>query len=509
MTADRRGAAWRKTAVAVLALAAIVVSLVRLTAADDGLVVTQTALDGTPVTVHRLAGGAPGPAVVIAHGFAGSRPLMAPFAVTLARAGYVAVGFDFLGHGRNPNPLTGDVTAVEGATRALVAETQRVVAFARDRAGGDGRVALLGHSMASDIVVRAAAADPAVAATVAVSMYSEAVTATEPRNLLIIVGAWERFLAREALAAVALATGGPAAEGVTYGDPADGSARRAVLADRVEHVGVLYSRESLTEAVGWLDAVFDRARPPAVDPDRRGPWIGVLFAGIVALAWPLSSLLPGVDRAMTPPLARRRLLALAGLPALATPVLLWPLPTTFLPVLVADYLAVHLAVYGGLTALGLWVVARPAIGWPDGRLILSTLAATLFGVFAIALPLDAFVTSFLPHPGRVPVLVALGLGATAYTLADEWLVRRAGAPWWGYALTKLCFLVSLGIAVALDLEDLFFLLIVAPVLVVFFALYGTFSHWLYRATGHPTVAGIANGAAFAWALGVTFPMLAG
>ena len=37
----------------------------------------------------------------------------------------------------------------------------------------DGRVALLGHSMASDIIVRRALENPRIAATVAISMFSE------------------------------------------------------------------------------------------------------------------------------------------------------------------------------------------------------------------------------------------------------------------------------------------------------------------------------------------------
>ncbi len=77
---------------------------------------------------------------------------MQPFATTFARNGYTAVTFDFPGHGRNPKPLTGSITDENGATRVLVAEMARVAAFARPL--GDGRFAVLGHSMASDIVVR-------------------------------------------------------------------------------------------------------------------------------------------------------------------------------------------------------------------------------------------------------------------------------------------------------------------------------------------------------------------
>ena len=48
-----------------------------------------------------------------------------------------------------------------------------------------------------------------------------------------------------------------------------------------------------------------------------------------------------------------------------------------------------------------------------------------------------------------------------------------------------------------------------PVIVIFFVVHGLFSAWAYRRTGHPWAAGIANAVVFAWAIGVTFPQLAG
>ena len=133
-----------------------------------------------------------------------------------ARTGYTAVTFDFPGHGRNPRPLTGNITDANGATRVLVAETSRVALFARGL--GDGRLAALGHSMASDIVVRFAQTTPDVAATVAVSMFSPVVNADSPPNLLIVVGAWESRLKKEALRAVGLAIAPAEPQpGVTYG----------------------------------------------------------------------------------------------------------------------------------------------------------------------------------------------------------------------------------------------------------------------------------------------------
>ncbi len=96
-----------------------------------------------------------------------------------------------------------------------------------------------------------------------------------------------------------------------------------------------------------------------------------------------------------------------------------------------------------------------------------------------------------------------------YFLADEWLTRGPDAPRGAYLLSKLCFLASLAGAVALDLERLFFLIILTPALLLFFLVYGLFSRWAYGRARDPWVGALANAAVFAWAVGVTFPMVAG
>ena len=198
-------------------------------------------------------------------------------------------------------------------------------------------------------------------------------------------------------------------------------------------------------------------------------------------------------------------------PMLATPLLLRVLPTHFLPVLVGDYLAAHFALYGLLTAACLaWLrVPRPSGAVAVRRSSRRRLAAIAFGFVGLVWPIDAFVTSFLPGSQRLFLILAMLAGTLLYFLADEWLTRGPGAARGAYAASKLAFLVSLAIAVALDFERLFFLIIIIPVIVPFFLVYGLFSAWTYRSTGHPLVAGIANAVAFAWAIGVTFPLLAG
>jgi dienelactone hydrolase len=528
-----------RLAVGIAAALLLGLALLRLGGETDGLAVEEARIGATPATVYTRAGAdAPAPAVVIAHGFSGSRQLMAPFATTLARAGYVTVAYDALGHGRNQVPLTGDVTREDGATAALLDEMAEVAAFARAHPASDGRLAVLGHSMASDIVVRHAIADPATGAVVAVSLFSPAVTADAPENLLVVTGALEAGLTDEALRVAGLPLGIVAEPFTTYGAPGAGPARRAVLSPGVEHIGVLYSPTSLREARDWLDASFGRA--PAgteIDAaiDTRGPWILALFAAFLALAWAAAPLLPQVAAPETaprpaarvavagpampavpadpvpaaPPAPRRRRFALAILcPAVAAPLAAWALPAGIVPVPVpvADYLALHFLLYGVLTGFALWWLGllprRPA----PGPLAAATCVIAAFGILALYLPLDAHVAAFLPTPERLPLLGLLVVCLAPYFLADEALARHPAAPRLAYPLTKLAFLLSLALAIALDLERLFFLVIILPVILLFFVLFGLVSRWSHAATGSGLPAALALSLLFGW-IAVTFPRL--
>ena len=172
---------WPRRIVGLVAVLFIALAVWRLEESRAGLEIAKDWVGETPVTLYR-APDAEGPVVVIAHGFAGSRQMMEAYSLTLAHADYLVLAFDFAGHGQNRLPMMGDVGSVDGVTRQLVSQTRAVIDVGLAQPGADGRVALLGHSMASDIIVRTALADPRVGPVVGVSMYSEAVTcSTAPR----------------------------------------------------------------------------------------------------------------------------------------------------------------------------------------------------------------------------------------------------------------------------------------------------------------------------------------
>ncbi|EAQ25292.1 alpha/beta fold hydrolase [Roseovarius sp. 217] len=479
--------------VALLCVAAL--ALWQLEGQRRGVEITSFTVSDTPVT-REAQPGADGPVVVVAHGFAGSRQMMQSYSLDLARAGYRVWAFDFEGHGRNRVPMSGDVTRIDGTTRLLIEQTRRVVAAAVAQEGYNGEVALLGHSMATDIIIRTALEEDRVGPVVAISAFSQAVTGTEPDTLLLISGAWEaglRGFARQAVAMVDPEAG----EGQTArsGDVT----RRAVVAPLAEHVAVLHSRVGRTEAIDWLDTASGRESDVAVR--ATGPWIMVLMGAIVALAWPLSRLLPQHAPPVPGTLSMRQFALVLGVPASLAPLLAVQVETRLLPVLVADYLMLHLALYGVCQLALLWGFGLR----PDRLRPVAVVALLVWGLGFFGLFLDRYSANFWPTPERLTIIATLSLGALPFMLADAVLTR--GAPLWQRLGARLMFILSLGLAILLDTERLFFLAMIAPVILLFFLIFGLMGRWVAARAGG-TSAGVALGLILAWALGVSFPLFA-
>jgi hypothetical protein len=353
--------------------------------------------------------------------------------------------------------------------------------------------------MATDIIIRAAGvSEPGlIGPVVAISAFSQAVTAEHPAHLLMITGQGEGALRGFAIEALGMVQPG-AAEGTTatQGDVT----RRAVVAPLTEHVTVLWSETGLREARGWLDAFYARTSDARVAD--TGGWLLLLLASIVALAAPLARLLPDLAENRRRLSAGRFALVLL-LPAIAAPLLAQLAPRGWLPVLVADYLMVHLALYGAiqLALLSLWGVRLMRLS------LLATLALAAFGIGVFGLALDRYGASFWPTGDRWIIIAVLALGAIPFMVADA-LVTRGGREGLGRRfLARTAFLASLALAVALDFERLFFLAIIAPVIVLYFLTMGLMGRWVARRSGAVS-AGVALGLILAWSLGVSFPLFA-
>jgi len=106
----------------------------------------------------------------------------------------------------------------------------------------------------------------------------------------------------------------------------------------------------------------------------------------------------------------------------------------------------------------------------------------------------------------LPIIAAIAVGAVPFMLAESLATDGGRAPLWRVLVARGAFLASLGAAVALDFHRLFFLLIIIPVIILFFVIFGLMGGWVGRRTLSPAAAGIGLGLILAWSIGVSFPM---
>jgi pimeloyl-ACP methyl ester carboxylesterase len=444
----------------------------------------------TPAGPVVLYGPQDGPLVVVAHGFAGSLQMMQVISHDLARAGFTVAAFDFAGHGRSRELMSRDVTRIEGTTEQLVRQTVGIVTALAP----DGPIALLGHSMATDIVIRAAERRSDVAGIVAISMYSDAVTADSPKRLLILSGEWESRLRDVALEAVRLVEP-EAGEGQTA---ASGDViRRAAVAPMVEHVGVLYSRTTLDEARAWLSAAL--VHPLQGEARSNGVAILLLLVSLVVLSGLIARLTPARELHHER-LPLRRFMWVLFLPVLpAMGASAW-LGGALNGIVAFGHLLVFFGIWGSV-ALGLmWrfgrVPRRPDI---SGMLILWGMC------LAFAFALDRYGAAFLPTGPRLPLMLLLSIGTIPFMLADRLLV--VGAALWQRALARLIPVLALFGLMLMRPDPFGLLFTVLPVLVLFYLVFGTMGRLVARRAG-PETAGMALGVVLAWSIAASQPLFA-
>ena len=185
----------RRTRLAALAAALLVVagtvSAVLVARTPDGVgrevqrVAVRPEPDGAAVTldttVFRPAGRGPFPAVLLAHGFGGSKADETADAEDLARHGYLALAWSARGFGASGGRVHLDATAYEVADASRLLDLLAARPDVRRDGPGDPRVGVVGGSYGGALALLLAGTDPRVDAIVPLITWNDLGTALFPQ----------------------------------------------------------------------------------------------------------------------------------------------------------------------------------------------------------------------------------------------------------------------------------------------------------------------------------------
>lgn len=361
-----------------------------------------------------LEAGRRAPAVLLSHGYINTREMQSPFAIELARRGFVVLAMDMTGHGGSG----GNVGAAGfGGPSAL--------AFLRSQPFVDrDQIGLAGHSMGGGPVLAAARAEPegyraVVLVGSAPGLFGPPDEARPdfPRNLNVVFGGLDEFSAlmwrtpkgtdlpgSEKLKAV-FGVASPVEPGRIYGDPALGTARRLDL-PRITHPWEHFSSGGVAPAVDWMQARLEgEARPlPAGDQvwvwKEAGTLLALVGAGLLLLgAFELALGLPWLGQLRRSPEPAAAVRGIGGWLALGLTAVLPAL--TYLPFM----------------KLGaLWFPSALFPQWVQNQLLAWALANTVLAI-VIALFLRRGRPVFSVDIPRSLVAAVLSVGAVALALA--------------------------------------------------------------------------------------------
>jgi hypothetical protein len=140
--------------------------------------------------------------------------------------------------------------------------------------------------------------------------------------------------------------------------------------------------------------------------------------------------------------------------------------------------------------------------------VAAALLLTFWGIIVFGLALDRYAASFLPTAGRLLIIAVLSIGTVLFMLSDSVVTGNGRGLLWRRIAARLGLILSLVAAAFLDPDRLIFLLLILPVLILFYLVHGLMGRWIAGHCG-PCAAGLGLGLCLAWALGVSFPLFDG
>lgn len=237
----------------------------------------------------------PAPAVLVSHGYINTREMQSPFAIELARRGFVVLAMDMTGHGFSGAAVGEQDFGGPASLRYL-----RSLPFV-DKT----QIGLEGHSLGGAPVMAAASAFPdgyrsvvLEGSTPGILGSKGAATPTFPRNFALVFGRFDEFaeFMWQVPTGAAVPTSprlagifgaeAPLEPGKVYGSIAEGTAR-VVYTPPVTHPWEHFSKAGVGHAVDWFQKTLSGEASPRDPMAQIWIWkeVGTLaaFGGCVVL----------------------------------------------------------------------------------------------------------------------------------------------------------------------------------------------------------------------------------
>ena len=477
----------------------VFISLTQLRQSEIGLETYRENIHGSPIIITKPIE-LEGDLVFIAHGYAGSSSFMRSIAVSLAHAGYTTIRYDFKGHGRHSVPYSGNITTSSGATQIFLEQTNQVINYYLEKRPSSKGL-IIGHSMASDIIFRAASMNSSILSSIGISNYTDVINKNQPSNVLILNGQWEPHLRKKALSILEVMGIEEPKENTLYGFFKDGTARKAISIPNIDHVGILYSTLTQRALINWLDNI--KNSPHTIKTNHIGLWTTTLLSSLFIGFCIISRLIPEkISHKFDIKLVK--CLSVNLLAGVLTPTILNFHSLIFVPFPAHNYLINHLFLYSIITC----------VFFPKNivRLLTKsfnfTICVGLFIFYALIFGgvLDGYVSSFYPTSSRVPLFVLLFIGCIPMTLAIQIFHGARQHSFLMGNFTKASLIISLVFAIVLNSPDLIILAYGILLLILFFLVFGFLSNFLNKHHENVFSIGVANGITLAWTLASALPL---
>ena len=306
--------------------------------------------------------------------------------------------------------------------------------------------------------------------------------------------------------------------GQEMGEITNGTARRLLIVDGANHLGVVYSLETIRQIQEWLGRTFGLQSLP--QPSRRMLWVGVSYVGVFFLFIPLAALVGAVQQPCEVLSFDHRAgwrNNLIWIPAglLALVILRYWSPLGFVRIEAGSYLASFFLLAGLIRIVLTRLTQTPEPSLDLDNLMPSVLLGFVSFLF-LYLTFGAITHRnwfyMLESAGRLKWFAVVALGIFPFFIEDEKIGRsvqeeKSVMASYFYSMGgKVCILAVL----LLPLFSPFFraprflLSMGFPFFVVFFAIFQLLSVVLYHFTRRTMATAVFNTLLFAWLLTAPF-----